>query len=110
MRVTIEPPDGVTLMSAPMISPDGTRVVFAAGGALYVRPLDAVAAKRLPATAGAEFPLWSLDSKRIGFFAEGKLKTIDLAGGAAAIICDAPVGKGGAWSRTGGGAARRRRG
>jgi eukaryotic-like serine/threonine-protein kinase len=101
MRVTIEPPGGVTLTSAPMISPDGTHVAFVAGGALYVRPLEALAAQRLPATEGAMFPFWSPDSKRIGFFADGKLKTIDLAGGAAAIICDAPAGKGGAWSRIG---------
>ncbi len=107
MRFTIAPPDGVTPMSAPIISPDGTRVVFAgtaAGdgdGALYVRPLDALAAQRLPATEGASWPFWSPDSQSVGFFAGGKLKKIDIAGGPAVTICDAPVGRGGAWSRTG---------
>jgi Tol biopolymer transport system component len=50
MRFTLAPPDGVTLTSPPMISPDGTRVVFGGGGALHMRPLDALAAQRLPAT------------------------------------------------------------
>jgi len=106
-RFTIAPPDGVRPTSAPSIAPDGTRVVFAgtaagdADGALYVRPLDALEAQRLPATEGAEVPFWSPDSKSVGFFAGGKLKKIDLAGGPAVTICDAPSGRGGAWSRTG---------
>ena len=107
MRFTIAPPDGIALTSAPSIAPDGTRVVFAgtaagdADGALYVRPLEALEAQRLPATEGAEVPFWSPDSKSVGFFAGGKLKKIDLAGGPAVTICDAPSGRGGAWSRTG---------
>ena len=90
-----------------MISPDGTRVVFAGtaagggGGALYLRPIEALAAQRLPATEGASWPFWSPDSQSIGFFAGGKLKKIDVAGGPAVAICDAPAGRGGAWSRTG---------
>ena len=107
MRFTIAPPDGVTLTSAPMISPDGTRVVFAgtaAGGdgvALYVRPLDALEAQPLPATEGTSLPFWSPDSKSIGFFSADKLKRIDITGGPAVTICDAPAGRGGAWSSKG---------
>ena len=101
MRFTIAPPDGVTLTGAPMISPDGTRVVFAGGGALFVRPLDALTAERLPATEVATYPFWSPDSRKVGFFAGGKLKKIDIAGGPAVTICDAPAGRGGSWSRTG---------
>ena len=101
MRFTIPLPDGVALTSPPMISPDGTRVVFAGGGALYVRPLEAMAAKRLPTTEGASYPFWSPDSQSVGFFAGGRLKKIDLAGGPAVPICDAPAGRGGAWSSTG---------
>ena len=101
-RFTIAPPDGVTVTSAPMISPDGTRVVFAGGGALFVRPLDALAAQRLPGTEGAGFPFWSPDSRSIGFFASGKLKKVDVAGGPPVTICDAGGdAMGGAWSRTG---------
>ena len=104
-RFTIAPPNGVTLTGVPIVSPDGTRVVFAgaeSGGlGLYVRPLDALEAQRLPATEGASWPFWSPDSKSIGFFSADKLKKIDITGGPAVTICDAPAGRGGAWSSKG---------
>ncbi len=102
-RFTIAPPDGVTTIGfgPPTISPDGTRVVFSSGLGLNVRPLDALEVQRLPATVGAVSPFWSPDSKSVGFFADGKLKTIGLAGGPAVTICDAPSPRGGAWSRAG---------
>ena len=88
-----------------MVSPDGTRVVFAGtesgGSGLYVRPLDVFEAQRLPATEGASWPFWSPDSKSIGFFSADKLKKIDITGGPAVTICDAPAGRGGAWSSKG---------
>src|SRR5688572_9436895 len=72
VRFTIAPPDGVTPTSPAMISPDGTRVVFAGaaagGGGLYLRPLEALTAQRLPPTEGAACPFWSPDSKSVGFF------------------------------------------
>ena len=52
-------------------------------------------------TQGASSPFWSPDGKTIGFFAEGKLKRVELAGGQVQIICDAPNGRGGAWNSAG---------
>jgi hypothetical protein len=52
-------------------------------------------ARSLPDTEGAVFPFWSPDGKSLGFFAEGKLKKLDIAGGPVQIICDAPTGRGG---------------
>jgi serine/threonine protein kinase/Tol biopolymer transport system component len=105
MRFTIAPPDGVTPTSPAMISPDGTRVVFAGaaagGGGLYLWPLDALTAQRLPATEGAASPFWSPDSKSVGFFSGGKLKKIDITGGPAVPICDVQNAGGGSWSRNG---------
>src|SRR5262249_23799495 len=49
----------------------------------------------LDGTSGASYPFWSPDSKAIGFFAEGKLKKIDAAGGPVQTLCDAPNGRGG---------------
>jgi len=93
--------------TAPLvISPDGTRLIFGAMDMegkqlLWVRALDASTSQPLPGTAGATYPFWSVDSRFIGFFAEGKLKKIEATGGPAQIICDAPDGRGGSWSREG---------
>ena len=68
------------------ISPDGRRLVFSASNEgksqLWVRPLDSLAAQPLAGTDGAYYPFWSPDSASVGFFAESKLKRIDIVGGA----------------------------
>jgi hypothetical protein len=38
-------------------------------------------AKPLAGTEGVYYPFWSADGRKIGFFADGKLKTIEIAGG-----------------------------
>src|SRR5262249_20228672 len=60
--------------------------------------LSAATAQRLADTDGARSPFWSPDNRCIGFFAGGKLKTVDIAGGAVRILCEARVGVGGAWN------------
>ena len=50
---------------------------------------------------GRAYPFWSPDSRFIGFFADGKLKTIEVAGGPAQVLCDAPDGRGGSWNSEG---------
>jgi eukaryotic-like serine/threonine-protein kinase len=112
LRAFIPAPEGTTYRSfafnaGPVaVSPDGRRLVFSArkkDGAdlLWLRPIDSVVATPLVGTEGGSYPFWSPDGRSIGFFAAGKLRRIDVAGGPALSLCDASDGRGGAWSRDG---------
>src|SRR5262249_26463954 len=68
---------------------------------LWIRPLDSLTAQPLPGTDGASSPFWSPDSRFVGFFAEGKLKKIEVSGGPPVTLCDVPNSFGGTWSRDG---------
>jgi len=91
--------------TAPLaVSPDGGRIVtvLPAGNAkLTMRDLRSGSVKVLPGTEGAGYPFWSPDGQSIGFFANGKLKTISTDAGAVQTIADAADGRGGAWSQLG---------
>jgi tRNA A-37 threonylcarbamoyl transferase component Bud32 len=88
----------------PVLSPDGTRIAFAAVDAdgkqlLWVRALDSLAAQPLQGTDNATFPFWSPDGRYLGFFANGKLTKVEASGGPVLALCDAPIGRGGDWNR-----------
>jgi Tol biopolymer transport system component len=57
--------------------------------------------RELAETEGASFPFWSPDGKAVAFFADGKLKRLEIGGGPAQVICDAPLARGGTWNREG---------
>jgi eukaryotic-like serine/threonine-protein kinase len=88
------------------ISPDGSAIVFSGIDSLFqrtlwVRPLRSNAARSIPGTKDAEYPFWSFDSRSIGFFAEGKLRTVSASGGPVLTLADAPLGRGGTWGKNG---------
>ena len=88
------------------VSPDGRRITFVAKDTegrklLWLRPLDAGAARSIPGTEGATWPFWSPDSRFIAFFAQGKLKKVDAAGAPPLTLCDAIRGRPGSWNRDG---------
>jgi eukaryotic-like serine/threonine-protein kinase len=106
IRFTIPPPAETSLQGMLALSPAGDTLAFVATGPdgrdrLLVRPLDAVEIRTLAGTEGAQFPFWSFDGRSIGFFADGKLKRVELSGGAPRILCDAASPRGGSWSPTG---------
>ena len=89
------------------ISPDARRLAFVARGAggkeqLATRLLDQANPTFLAGTENASDPFFSPDSQWIGFFADGKMKKISVAGGAAFTLCDAPFGRGASWGEDGG--------
>jgi eukaryotic-like serine/threonine-protein kinase len=87
------------------LSPDGRQLAFVATAEgsqrLWVRSLDQVTPRPLAGTDGAQYPFWATDARAIGFFAEGKLKRIDVAGGGSQVLADAPSSRGGTWNREG---------
>jgi Tol biopolymer transport system component len=58
-------------------------------------------ARPVTETDGGWYPFWSPDGQSLGFFADGKLKAIDLRGGSPRTLAEAPSGRGGSWSRNG---------
>ncbi len=107
LHAALVAPEGMAFGDTFALSPDGRRVVFEAydrktgESALWHRALDRGEATRLSATEGGEMPFWSPDGTQIGFFAESRLKRLDLQGGTVQVICDAPTPRGGAWGPDG---------
>jgi serine/threonine protein kinase len=102
-RFFVSPPAKSTLGTV-TVSPDGRRLAFIARDTagktlLWVRPLDALTAQPLSGTDDAIYPFWSPDSRFIGFFADGKLKKVEVTGGPPSTLCNALNGRGGAWNR-----------
>jgi Tol biopolymer transport system component len=87
------------------ISPDGKLTAFVATKEgqdyLWLRPVDSTEMRQIPRTEGVGYPFWSSDSRYIGFFAQGKLKKVDVFGGTPQTICDASSGRGGTWTSNG---------
>jgi eukaryotic-like serine/threonine-protein kinase len=82
------------------VSPDGRHVaifgVVEGKGQLWVRDLDNPVPLIMSADGAAGAPFWAPDSRRLGFFAEGKLKKFDVtSGGPAVTIADAQATTGG---------------
>ena len=55
-----------------------------------MRSLDSTSAQPLPGTEGALNPFWSPDSRSLGFFADYKLKRIDLGGAQPQTLAEVP--------------------
>jgi eukaryotic-like serine/threonine-protein kinase len=87
------------------VSPDGTRLAFVAAGPdgkspLWVSSMVSSQAHEIPGTDGATSPFWSPDSRRIGFFAQGRLKTVEPSGAGVQDLCGTLLTPGGgAWGR-----------
>jgi Tol biopolymer transport system component len=107
LRLTVDPPENGEFGTSLALSPDGTRLVFVATAngkqTLWLRPLDSVQAQPISGTENGKFPFWSPDGKSIGFFANGKLKRVDLGSGSVQALCEVSTenARGGSWGSGG---------
>ena len=75
------------------LSPDGRRLAYRAGGSntagspLMVRAIDRLDAQPVTGVFGAYAPFFSPDNRWIGFFENGELKKVSVAGGPAITLC-----------------------
>jgi eukaryotic-like serine/threonine-protein kinase len=113
IEFTIAPPEdasfggpvrgGTGVATQLAVSPDGRHIVFVArtntAYQIWLRPFAALVATPIRGTERGTFPFWSPDSRSIGFFADGKLKTVRIEGGPPIVLADAPTSSGGSWNR-----------
>jgi Tol biopolymer transport system component len=94
--------------TAVTISSDGKFIVYSAieedpapqaKPQLYLRRMDQSAAKPIAGTEGGISPFLSPDSRWVGFWADGKVKKVLVAGGVPSILCDASALSGANWGR-----------
>src|SRR5262249_48178971 len=83
------------------LSADGSRLVYVAVRdgirQLFIQSLDSTEAKPIPGTEGGFNPFFSPDGRRVGFFANQKMKWVSLGGGVPQAICDAGISGGATW-------------
>jgi len=106
IRFIVPLPDKLSGVELPRISPDGHMMAFAAQDStgrtmIWVRPMNALTVNPLPGTERAGRPFWSPDSRYLAFAADGKIKKVAITGGPPVVVCDAPNGYDGSWSRNG---------
>ena len=107
MRLQLSEPEPSDTLPGLAISPDGRKLLWSTAregqSTLWLQDLAEAEPRRLEGTGGVieANPFWSPDSRRVAFFAEGQLKTIDITSGAVGAIAPASIGHGGAWSTSG---------
>jgi Tol biopolymer transport system component/tRNA A-37 threonylcarbamoyl transferase component Bud32 len=75
------------------LSADGSELVYVATHdgvrQLYRRSMDQLNASPIRGTEGASFPFFSPDGEWVGFYGDGQLKKVSLAGGPPVTLCEA---------------------
>jgi eukaryotic-like serine/threonine-protein kinase len=88
---------GDTTLADPRVSPDGELIAFSViqpGGYLtggrsqiYVRKLSSSEMRPIAGTEGGTDLFWSPDSRSLGFYADGRVQRVDVAGGQPRTLC-----------------------
>lgn len=81
-------PEATTLTNpTPALAPDGSFIIYGTDR-LYLRRIADFESRELPGTAHAEMPFISPDSRWVGFYVDGKIKKISVAGSEPLPIMD----------------------
>jgi serine/threonine protein kinase len=112
---SFKPPEQTMQFYAPLpfpardiaIAPNGHTIAVvgyqesARKNVLWIYELGTQDAKSIADSEGATYPFWSADGRSLAFFADGKLKKVEVSGGPVQTLCDAPSGRGGTWNKDG---------
>jgi serine/threonine-protein kinase len=79
-EVGVSEPLAPFYLPAIAVSPDGSRFVYAGVSGLFLRPMDRMESTFIPGTEGGHGPFFSPDGDSIGFFANKRLKRVELHG------------------------------
>ena len=114
LRLSVVPPEGTSwspfdISGAPQfaLSPDAKQIALVVADAsrvprLWVRALDSTNGRTLAGTDDATGPFWSPDGRTIAFFADRKLKSIQIESGSVQELAEAAQSvAGGSWSQDG---------
>jgi hypothetical protein len=111
VRAVWMPPDAVEVGSGSdypfglALAPDGRRLAFPGTHtgrvSLWLQDLATGEARSLAATDGAAAPFWSPDGARVGFLAQGRWQSIELASGSIGDLAEAADGRGATWNQAG---------
>ena len=107
-RFTLPVPEGVTAVSrccgpTQALSPDGEWLVFVGLGGgegrspLYRRRLGQLEAEEIPNTDDGSIPFFSPDGAWLGFYSDGRLRKVPMAGGPSVPIAEIQRVEGASW-------------
>ena len=95
--------EGHLSRTAMALSPDGRTLVFSAVRGnqqqLYARALDQLQATPIAGTDNGANPFFSPDGRWVGFWADGALKKVSVAGGGVTTVCQTPAMFGASWGQ-----------
>ena len=93
VSLEVAAPAGWRVHDGSAISPDGSRLAFAATNAqgerrLWIRPISGGPSTLAADSLGAYAPFWSPDSTKVAFFTNDRLRGLRIADGHGWVICD----------------------
>jgi DNA-binding winged helix-turn-helix (wHTH) protein/Tol biopolymer transport system component len=108
VRTVVAAPPGTSIVSGAVVSPDSRYLALVAQDddsgriQLWVRTLETGETRAIAGTEGAARPFWAPTSAALGFFANGRLRTVALTGDAPRTIASVGINPGGASWGSGG--------